>query len=149
MKLKINHIWNNSKNIDEIDLISHSKNKATLQKIETCLNKGIQINVIEIKNNRTVLIHTSDIEVITSLGHMSQVLTFEGNKYYLNKRLKELTYLEKESLFKINQSTILNLETIVKFNVEQHSRLTVTTTNKNNYLISRHYAKNIKERLSC
>lgn len=149
MSLRINHIWNELKSRDEIDLISHPVNQEKLEKIVTYLNKDMQLNVIELKNNRTVLIHVSDIEVITSLGHMSQVLTVEGKLYYLNKRLKELGYLEKESLFKINQSTILNLETIVEFNVEQYSRLMVTTKSEHDYLISRHYAKTIKERLSC
>lgn len=149
MRLRINHIWNELKSRDEIDLISHPVNQEKLEKIVTYLNKDMQLNVIELKNNRTVLIHVSDIEVITSLGHMSQVLTVEGKQYYLNKRLKELGYLEKESLFKINQSTILNLETIIEFNVEQYSRLMVTTKSEHDYLISRHYAKTIKERLSC
>jgi len=149
MKLRVNHIWSDSKAIDEIDLVSHSLNREKLKEFETYLNKENQISVIELKNNRTALINISDIESITSIGHMSQILTFEGKKYYLNKRLKELSYLESESFFKINQSTILNLNKITEFNVEQYSRLTVTTKNKNNYLISRHYAKNIKERLSC
>jgi len=149
MKLRINHIWNDLKNVAEIDLISHSINKAALKKIETYLNTENQINVIELKNNRTVLIKLSDIEVITSLGHMSQILTIEGKIYHLNKRLKELYHLESDSICKINQSTILNLDKIMEFNVEQYSRLTVTTKSKNSYLISRHYAKNIKERLSC
>lgn len=149
MRLRINHIWNELKSRDEIDLISHPVNQEKLEKIVTYLNKDMQLNVIELKNNRTVLIHVSDIEVITSLGHMSQVLTVEGKQYYLNKRLKELGYLENESLFKINQSTILNLETIIEFNVEQYSRLMVTTKSEHDYLISRHYAKTIKERLSC
>lgn len=149
MRLRINHIWNELKSRDEIDLISHPVNQEKLEKIVTYLNRDMQLNVIELKNNRTVLIHVSDIEVITSLGHMSQVLTVEGKQYYLNKRLKELGYLENESLFKINQSTILNLETIIEFNVEQYSRLMVTTKSEHDYLISRHYAKTIKERLSC
>lgn len=149
MKLKINNIWSDLKSIDEIDIVSHPKNEKTIDRIESYLKKGTQINVHEIKTNRIVLIQVSEIESIISIGHISQVLTLEGYNYYLNKRLKDLSYLQSESLFKVNQSTILNLETIVKFNVEQHSRLMVTTNSKNDYLISRHYAKNIKEKLSC
>ncbi|MGO2084006.1 LytTR family DNA-binding domain-containing protein [Vagococcus sp.] len=147
MKLRINHIWNDLKSENEIDLVSHSVNKETIQKIENYLNKETQIKVVEIKNNRNVFINLSDIEVILSLGHMSQVLTMEGKIYYLNKRLKELSFLEDGFLCRINQSTILNLEEIIEFNVEQYSRLEVMTKSKNKYLISRHYAKNIKERL--
>lgn len=149
MKLKINNIWSDLKSIDEIDIVSHPKNEKTIDRIEAYLKKGTQINVLEIKTNRIVLIQVSEIESIILIGHISQVLTLEGYNYYLNKRLKDLSYLQSESLFKVNQSTILNLETIVKFNVEQHSRLMVTTNSKNDYLISRHYAKNIKEKLSC
>jgi len=149
MKFKINHIWNDSKNLNEIDITSNSINKKTVENIESYLNKENQISVIEIKSNRNVFLFLSEIEVITSLGHMSQVLTSEGNKYYLNKRLKELAYLENDFLCRINQSVILNLKKITEFNVEQYSRLSVTTNSKTDYLISRHYAKNIKERLSC
>lgn len=149
MKFKLNQIWNDSKKMNEIDVISHSINKETIENMENYLNKENQINVIDIKNNRNVVIYLSQIEAITSLGHMSQVVTSEGDKYHLNKRLKELSYLENEFLCRINQSTILNVKKITEFNVEQYSRLSITTSSKNNYLTSRHYAKNIKERLSC
>lgn len=111
--------------------------------------KKIQkISVIEIKSSRNVLIQLSDIEVITSLGHLSQISTSEGKKYYFNKKLKELTYLEKYLFYRINQSTILNVDDIISFNVSANSRLEVVTKKQNTYLVSRHYAKNIKERLS-
>ena len=149
MTVKINHRWDETKARDEIEIISHSANKEMIGQLTSQLQRSTQIHVNDIKTNRIVLIDLADIEVITSLGHVSQVLTSTGEKYFLNKRLKELAPLEKESLVKINQSTILNLKTISQFNVEDYSRLNVMTQSQNSYLVSRHYAKQIKERLSC
>ncbi|ODJ51518.1 LytTR family DNA-binding domain-containing protein [Brochothrix thermosphacta] len=146
--MKINNIWDNNKVTNQIDIISHPLNEHIVENMHECLKKSKKISVIEIKSSRNVLIQLSDIEVITSLGHLSQISTSEGKKYYFNKKLKELTYLEKHLFYRINQSTILNVDDIISFNVSANSRLEVVTKKQNTYLVSRHYAKNIKERLS-
>jgi len=132
--MKINFHWNNEKAIDEVDLISHPHNKEQLT---------------HPSNNRKQLIPISQIEAITSLGHLTKVLTIENEFFFLNNRLKELNYLEDNGLYQINQSTLINLKEIKLFQTEKHARLELITKTNQHYLVSRHYAKKIKERLLC
>ncbi|WP_420167129.1 LytTR family DNA-binding domain-containing protein [Bacillus coahuilensis] len=88
------------------------------------------------------------IEVITSLGHLSKVILSNQEEYLLDMRLKELKQFEANGLFRINNSTILNLSQISSFRSGDYARLEVYTKNDKKYLVSRHYAKLIKERLS-
>ncbi|MGY3766166.1 LytTR family DNA-binding domain-containing protein [Vagococcus vulneris] len=148
MKININHIWQDSKKPNTIDIVSHPVNKTILEKLDTLLNGINQIKATDMINNRNILLNLTEIEAITALSHMSQIITTEGKRYFLSKRLKELNYLEQESFYRINQSTIINLNQIKTFNVEKYSRLNISMLSDNKYLISRHYAKNIKERLS-
>lgn len=147
--MKINFHWNNEKAIDEVDLISHPHNKEQLLKLKASLEQEKSLLVTHPSNNRKQLIPISQIEAITSLGHLTKVLTIENEFFFLNNRLKELNYLEDNGLYQINQSTLINLKEIKLFQTEKHARLELITKTNQHYLVSRHYAKTIKERLLC
>lgn len=147
--MKINFHWNNEKAIDEVDLISHPHNKEQLLKLKASIEQEKTLLVTHPSNNRKQLIPISQIEAITSLGHLTKVLTIENEFFFLNNRLKELNYLEDNGLYQINQSTLINLKEIKLFQTEKHARLELITKTNQYYLVSRHYAKTIKERLLC
>ncbi|AQP53580.1 LytTR family DNA-binding domain-containing protein [Vagococcus penaei] len=145
--MKVNYQWNQDMSKNEIDIISHPANELLLSRLKQSVTQHL-LSVIDPRNNRTVMLNVTDIEVIETLGHLSFIITRTGESYHYQKRLKDLTYLEAYNLVRINQSTILNLDELVSFTVEQHARLEVCTKNGNQYIVSRHYAKKIKERLS-
>lgn len=147
--MKINFHWNNEKAIDKVDLISHPHNKEQLLKLKESLEQEKTLLVTHPSNNRKQLIPISQIEAITSLGHLTKVLTIENEFFFLNNRLKELDHLEDNGLYQINQSTLINLKEIKLFQTEKHARLELITKTNHHYLVSRHYAKAIKERLLC
>lgn len=70
-------------------------------------------------------------------------------EYILQKRLKDLTDLENLNFYRINNSQILNLNAVHSFQLGEHARLEVHTKTGSTYVVSRHYAKKIKEKLSC
>ncbi|MGX7031257.1 LytTR family DNA-binding domain-containing protein [Vagococcus zengguangii] len=145
--MRIKNIWDRSCLVDQIEIISHPDNKKTIERISEYLNHQSRVTVTDIRTNRSRLVELVDIEAILSLGHISKVITLDGSQFHLNKKLKDLSMLEEKFLYRINQSTILNLSNVASFKTGQYSRLEVVTTNQNTYIVSRHYAKKIKERL--
>lgn len=139
--------WNDSKEKELVEIISHSQNKQTLVDLVNRLNQSKTLTCNHPSSNRKQAIPIQDIESIISLGHVSKVILTNQDYYFYPKRLKELVFLEAEGLYQINQSTIINLEYVQQFQSEKHARLELTTTHQNNYVVSRHYAKNIKEKL--
>lgn len=80
--MKINFHWNNEKAIDEVDLISHPHNKEQLLKLKASLEQEKTLLVTHPSNNRKQLIPISQIEAITSLGHLTKVLTIENEFFF-------------------------------------------------------------------
>ncbi|MFP7473448.1 LytTR family DNA-binding domain-containing protein [Niallia taxi] len=146
--MKLNFIWDKNKELDEVDIKAHPINKDKLETIKQVLGSSITLNVQNPKNNRKLRIDIQQVEVIVSLGHLSKTILASKEEYLLQKRLKELQTLEANGFFRINNSTILNLSQVASFRSSEFARLEVFTKNNNKYLVSRHYAKLIKEKLS-
>ncbi|KUP09390.1 hypothetical protein Q75_00220 [Bacillus coahuilensis p1.1.43] len=146
--MKINFTWDIARDTNEIEIIANPVNKEKLWTLKEGLSSNSTINVQNPKNNRKLSIRIQQIEVITSLGHLSKVILSNQEEYLLDMRLKELKQFEANGLFRINNSTILNLSQISSFRSGDYARLEVYTKNDKKYLVSRHYAKLIKERLS-
>ncbi len=145
--MKFNYIWKNKQSISEIDIISHPSNKELLLTFEQHFSQPITLSATDFKTNRHVMIELNDIEAIEASGHFTKVFLIDGTELLLNKILKELTYLESFGLVRINNSMILNLNQIRSFASGSHARLEVMTKQQNKYIVSRHYAKSIKEKL--
>lgn len=146
--MKLNTIWNSQKEKDQIDIISHPSNK---EQVTAWAESWIQpptLKAIQPSNQRTVLVTLPEIEAIESMGHMSKIRLLTGSELWLSQKLKELTYLESSNFFRINNSTILNMSQVTAFASGQHARLEVFTKSQQTYIVSRHYAKLIKEYLS-
>jgi len=145
--MKFNYIWNNNQSSSEIEIISNPSNKELLSTIEQHFSKSITLSATDFKTNRQVMIELNDIEAIEASGHFTKVFLIDGTELLLNKILKELSYLESFGLVRINNSMILNMNQIHSFASGSHARLEVITKQQNKYIVSRHYAKSIKEKL--
>lgn len=146
--MKLNFIWDKKQEINKVDIKAHPVNKDKLETLKQGICTDVTLNVQNLKNNRKLRIDIHQIEVIVSLGHLSKILLASKEEYLLQKRLKELQTLEANGFFRINNSTILNLSQVASFRSSEYARLEVFTKNDNKYLVSRHYAKLIKEKLS-
>ncbi|WP_042479147.1 LytTR family DNA-binding domain-containing protein [Bacillus ndiopicus] len=145
--MKFSYIWKKNKPSSEVEIISNPSNKELLLKFEQRFLQSMTLNATDLKTNRQVVIELNDIEAIEAAGHFSNLFLIDGTKLILNKILKELSYLESFGLVRINNSHILNLTQIHSFVSGSHARLEVMTKQHNKYIVSRHYAKSIKERL--
>jgi two-component system, LytTR family, response regulator len=145
--MNINYIWKDDQPANEIDMISNPINENMLLKLEKSINSSLSLKAINPKNNRLIVVELEKIESIESLGHLSKLVLDDGSELWLKKILKELSYLEQFDFFRINNSTILNLLHIDSFRSGNYARLEVFTKNNHKYIVSRHYAKKIKERL--
>lgn len=145
--MKFTYIWKKEKRSDEVEVISHPSNEQLLKNMAASLDMVQTIHVKNPKNDRTQTIPLDEVEAIFALGHISKVLTISGKEFFLQKKLKELTYLENDRCFRINNSTILNLKHVRSFSAGSYARLEVFTQTDHVYTVSRHYAKIIKERL--
>ncbi len=145
--MKFNFIWKNNKSSSEIEIISNPSNKELLSTFEQQFFQSITLSTTDFKTNRQVMIELNNIEAIEASGHFTKIFLIDGTELMLNKILKELSYLESFGLVRINNSMILNLNQIHSFASGSHARLEVTTKQQNTYIVSRHYAKSIKEKL--
>ena len=145
--MKLNFIWDKMQEINEIEIKAHPVNKEKLISLKQGLRLSETLNVLDPKNNRKLRIDIEKVEVIVSFGHLSKIVLISKEEYLLQKRLKELLTLEDIGFFRINNSSILNLSQVTSFSSSEHARLEVFTKNNNTYLVSRHYAKLIKEKL--
>ncbi|MDQ0229896.1 LytTR family DNA-binding domain-containing protein [Metabacillus malikii] len=145
--MKIKFRWDKQRAIDEIEIIANPVNKEKLGSLKDGLETSISLNVQNPKNNRQLRIDIQQIEMIKALGHLCKVVLVNKEEYLLQKRLKELEILEDNGLYRINNSTILNLSQVASFKSGEYARLEVYTKNNTKYLVSRHYAKLIKEKL--
>ncbi|MGE7114033.1 LytTR family DNA-binding domain-containing protein [Lysinibacillus sp. NPDC047702] len=145
--MKFSYIWKNNKSSSEIEIISNPSNKELLSTFEQQFFQSITLSATDFKTNRQVMIELNDIEAIEASGHFAKIFLIDGKELILNKILKELSYLESFGLVRINNSMILNLNQIRSFASGSHARLEVITKQQNTYIVSRHYAKSIKEKL--
>lgn len=144
--MRLNIIWNKQKEKDCIDIISHPVNQALVTSWQN-QPQPTTLQAIHPSNQRTVLVALTEIEAIEAMGHMSKIRLLSGADVWLQKKLKDLAYLEASGFYRINNSTILNIQQISAFSAGQHARLEVFTNNQQCYIVSRHYAKQIKEQL--
>ena len=145
--MKLNITYSEEKNQEEIEIISHPSNQSFLNQLTKNFNQPQTLIVTQPSNNRQKIIAISDIEAITALGHLSKVTLTNQESYFYSKRIKELTFLNQHNLYQINQSTFINLMCVTSFQVEKHARLEILTHSQTSYIVSRHYVKQIKERL--
>lgn len=147
--MNINFTWVKEKALNEIDIFANPENRIVLERLEQQLQQEREILAIDPKNNRSVKIQLDQILSFETMGHLVKIYLLNQQEYILQKRLKNLTDLENLNFYRINNSQILNLNAVQSFQLGEHARLEVHTRTGSTYVVSRHYAKKIKEKLSC
>lgn len=147
--MNINFTWVKEKAMNEIDIFANPKHKTKLERLEIQLQQEQQILVIDPKTNRSIKLPLNQIVAFETMGHLVNVHLLNQQTYLMQKRLKDLIPLENQNFYRINNSQILNLNCVQAFQLGEHARLEVHTKTGVTYVVSRHYAKKIKERLSC
>lgn len=146
--MKIQSIWKDNFPKDMIEIRSHPDNKVIVHQLKSRMEQVKTLMVLDEAKNIKVKMNIDNIECIETYAHVSRVYVGnEGRSYVLQRRLKELDYLSKDGMQRINNSTILNLKAIKSFEAISNARLAVTTINNKKYIVSRYYAKEMKEQL--
>lgn len=145
--MKITYQWDPLQPLNEVNIIANEKNQAEVEKISKHLNTVTNLSVINPTNDRKLLLPLTEIECFESFGHLCKVFTKEQDVYLIQKRLKEIPKMNLHHFQQINNATILNIAMIQSFRSGEHARLEVHTTTNQSYIVSRHYAKQIKEKL--
>lgn len=147
--MKIYHSWDEKMTLNEVNIRIHPVNKNIVQRIEKVLKEDSAVEVINPKNERMVIIDCSSIYLIEAMDHLSKLITIDDEVFYIKGRLKDLEGKLQKKVLRINNSTLLNINEIESFKNGNHARLEVHTKNQQVHIVSRHYAKNIKEELKC
>lgn len=136
--------------LNELHLSANPENRNEVEKIISGLVTKEVLQLINPVNNRNVKVEFSKIISIESYTQMSIVRVFEERQeYYINKRLKELDFLNRFGLFRVNNSVMINIKNVQSFQVIENARMDVVMKDNSSYVVSRHYAKKIKEELTC
>lgn len=146
--MKITYQWEVEQSEKEVRVISHPVNQQVVQQFERIIQAESVLTVIDPRNNRKYSVRLVEINYIETFAHLSKVYLIDGREYLLQKKLKELKELEIFHFYRINQSRIINMEQVASFTVGSQARLELFTKNGQQLTVSRHYAKQIRERLS-
>ena len=145
--MKLHVIQNEKTPLDELQIITHPVNLRVAQNIN--LNTDTpRIKVYDGRFNHYKLIPIHTIESIQSLDNYCQINLLNQETYLYQNRLKQLTYIEAYHFCQINHSEIIDIQAIDHFSVEKHARLALYTSSNKQYMVSRHYHKILKERLT-
>ncbi|KRN99878.1 LytTR family DNA-binding domain-containing protein [Companilactobacillus kimchiensis] len=139
--MKINYLWDTNYAKNEIRVQLHPSN----QNLKINITSKQQLEVIDPKNQRHLNLDHQQILLIEAMDNLSKIYTIDNRIYYVRGRLKDLEYLAGEKIFRINNSLILNLNEVQSFKSGKYARLEVQTNDDQIFVVSRHYAKQIRE----
>ncbi|WP_414055012.1 LytTR family DNA-binding domain-containing protein [Macrococcus equi] len=143
--MKVNVQFNNTLKSNLLNIETHETNKELINNFITYLET--QLTLIDIKTNKSIRISVNNIECIESFTHLSKVKLIDDAQYYIKGRIKELQNLKQFGIVKINNNQMFNIGHLYSFSIDKGSRLIIQSNYKNEYIVSRFYAKEIKEML--
>ena len=140
-------VLNERSDIQEIEVIINCiSNNETVQKIISSLS-AIDIKLTCRKCNEVFQLEPADILYIESVDRRTFLYT-EQQIFETERRLYELeAHLEKCSFFRASKAIIINLQRVQSLRPELGARLLLTMDNKEKIIVSRQYAKTIKNAL--
>lgn len=145
--MDIEYAWDGEYAEDKMGVLLNPANKHLADTLEEAVVHVPQLEVIDPTNDRRIKLPCSDVLAIEAMDHLSKVHTVDNKVYFIKGRLKDFAEYTPHRLFRINNSIILNLSKVVGFKSGRHARLEVYTTDGQRFIVSRHYAKQIKEAL--
>lgn len=143
--MKIIFNWDSKCAQDTIVVHSQPQNQATVESAFKKLTFDQSIQVRDARTDRLQNISLTAIESFTAFGYLAKVATIDGNDYYYPSNLKQLAPFSQNSFLRINNTTILNLQQVANFAVGSNARLVVYTQSGRRYIVSRYYARQIRE----
>lgn len=148
--MKIKFYKNSDLKDNEIDIHTNPVLESTWPCLkENLLSSNKKISVINTQNNRQVQVYVKDIVVIQSEERFCNIIMNNGDMYLLNIRLKYVeSDLNLESIIRINNTTMINVEYVLEFKSQNNSRIEVFLSNSSSYYVSRYYIKNFRRILS-
>lgn len=136
--------------------ITHERLKKAIERLETNIPKESNLDYTLKFEDRLILtigtklnfVKISSIIAIESDGDYTKILTCDGNNGLVSKSMKEWeNRLPRNYFCRIHRTTIINLELIEKIDKWFNYSYKVKLKNVDEpYIISRRYAKQIKER---
>ncbi|WP_419743514.1 LytTR family DNA-binding domain-containing protein [Paraclostridium dentum] len=145
--MKINILIDKILGRDEVEIKVCPENVNLGHDLENYIRQISKITVINTKNDSNIKVNLNDILKFQSEGNMCCVEMKSKELYLINKRLKEIEYLNYKSFVKINNQTIINLNEVKEFSSAPNARLEVILSDGSFHFVNRHYVKIIKERL--
>ncbi|UBH11168.1 LytTR family transcriptional regulator DNA-binding domain-containing protein [Macrococcus armenti] len=144
--MKFKFVSNIKQDEQLVKIITHPNNEKEIRKL---LGDEKYIQLIDYRTNSYVNTSVREIECITSFTHVSKVKLIDNKEYLIKGRLKELEYLKSYKMFRINNQQIININKINNYSIDKGSRIVIGCVSGSEYRVSRHYAKAIKEELTC
>ncbi|AMP21274.1 hypothetical protein AZF37_09075 [endosymbiont 'TC1' of Trimyema compressum] len=103
------------------------------------------IVVINAQNNKQIQVYIKDIVAIQPEDRCCNVMMKNGAMYLMNMRLKYVeNNLNLENIIRINNTTMINMEHVLEFSIQDNSRIELFLGNNSSYFVSRYYIKNFR-----
>lgn len=142
MKIKIEYIKEGE---NEIIIRCDEINNEVLE-IMTLLNMQNR-KISGHKDGNVYLLEPSQVYYCESVDNIVYAYT-KDNVYKISNTLSELEMIFKDlSFFRCSKAMIINLNTVASFKSEMGNRIDTTLKNGEHIIISRHYAKLLREEL--
>ncbi|MFA9464946.1 MAG: LytTR family DNA-binding domain-containing protein [Velocimicrobium sp.] len=135
------------------ETITETKIDITCEKLTPEIEKVLSmLRILDMKltgqkNNEIFILDACEILYIDSVDKKTFLYT-KMDVYESNLRLYELEeQLSKTEFFRASKSIILNLKQIASLRADFDGKIKVTMTNGEKRIVSRQYARNLKQRL--
>ncbi len=129
---------------EEVQVYAHKKSKLTDDIEQLILNSAVELNGY--KDREVVRLNPTDVHCFIVENNKVFALTAK-DKLQLKCRLYQLEEEFADSFLKINQSCMVNVKMIARFDASISGALNVKLKNGYSDYVSRRNLKNVKERL--
>ena len=128
---------------EKIVITAHKMND-TISKIEKIINNNFKL--IAYSENEIIPINLNEVYAFfTNNGKV--YISIKDKEYLIKERLYQIEEVLDDSFIRINQSCIVNVNYILKFDLSLTSSIKVVLKNNFQDYISRREVKNVKRRL--
>lgn len=143
--MKIKWFFDPQLDRNQANISLHPSQRHLVSRFEQTLQEEPILEVIDPQTHRKKYLPVTKILAIEAMDHLSKVYLLHEEVVYAKGRLKDFAYLADVGLVRINNTTIINLNEIESFQTERNACLSVYTTQKQVFRVSRHYVKMIRQ----
>ncbi|MGK0554359.1 LytTR family transcriptional regulator DNA-binding domain-containing protein [Macrococcus capreoli] len=143
--MKINIQYNNHLIENLVNIETHETNKELINNFVNIFET--KVTLLDIRMNKSIRTNINNIESIETFTHLSKVNLIDKSQYYIKGRLKDFENFNQYKIVRINNNQMFNLYHLYSISVDKGSRLIIQSSSQNEFIVSRFYAKKIKEML--